>query len=101
MLTKIEKDNLEIFILAILNKEPSYGYKIITDLESVIKISESTLYPILRRLEERNNLSTFSVETNGRTRKYFKITDQGKERVFKFKEDLDNLSSMFSYISRL
>ncbi len=100
MLTKLEKDNLEIFVLATLRNAPSYGYKIIADLEPIVKISESTLYPILRRLEDRGQLETYSVETNGRLRKYFRITQVGINRVNEFKEDLENIRNIFSYILR-
>ena len=98
MLTKLEKDNLEMLILAFLSKEPSYGYKIINDLESVVKISESTLYPILRRLKSKGDLESYSVVVNGRIRKYFRITKQGEKRVKLFREDIINISNIFSYI---
>lgn len=98
MLSKLEKDNLEIFVLAALSNEPSYGYKIISDLEPIVKISESTLYPILRRLEANGNLETYSVETNGRIRKYFRITESGIKRVEQFRADIENIRNIFMYI---
>lgn len=53
MNAQLKKGFLEYCILATLNKGDSYGYRIIRDVESVIKISESTLYPILKRLEKK------------------------------------------------
>ena len=100
MLSKLEKDNLEVFVLAAVKNSPSYGYKIIADLEPIVKISESTLYPILRRLLASNQLESYSVETNGRIRKYFKITDLGIKRVDDFRLDLENLRNIFNYILR-
>lgn len=100
MLSKLEKDNLEIFVLASVYNSPSYGYKIIADLENIVKISESTLYPILRRLLKSNQLESYNVETNGRIRKYFRITELGIKRVDEFKLDLENIRNIFNYILR-
>ena len=72
---QLKKGIVEVCVLATLRKEPSYGYKIISDISEIIEISESTLYPILRRLESHNLLETFNKEFNGRTRKYYKITN--------------------------
>ena len=57
---------LEVSVLTALYKEDSYGYRIIKDISPYLKISESTLYPILRRLETGDFLSVYSVEHNGR-----------------------------------
>ena len=68
--TQRKKGLLDICVLAALMREPSYGYRIVSDLEPVIDVSESTLYPILRRLEKNGSVSTYSQEHNGRLRKY-------------------------------
>ena len=78
---QMKKGIVEVCILASLRKEPSYGYKIISDISELIIISESTLYPILRRLEAANCLSTFNQEYNGRLRKYYALTEEGKKRI--------------------
>lgn len=98
MLTKLEKDNLEVFILAVLRSNPSYGYKIIADLAPIVKISESTLYPILRRLEASGELETYALETNGRTRNYYRIKEKGIKRVDSFKHDWENVRNIYNYI---
>ena len=90
-----------IFVLAFLRNSPSYGYEIIASLSPIIKISESTLYPILRRLCAQGQLDTYHVETNGRVRKYFKITEIGSARIDEFKQDLENINQVFSYILRI
>ena len=77
---QLKKGVLEIFVLAILLKEDSYGYKIITDLKPYIEISESTLYPVLRRLEEQDKLETYNEVFEGRNRKYYKVTKKGKHQ---------------------
>ena len=75
MKQQLKKGVLEIYVLAILLKEDSYGYKIVTDLNPYIEISESTLYPILRRLENQDKLNTYNEVYEGRNRKYYKVTD--------------------------
>ena len=60
---------LEICVLAALAREDSYGYKIVKDMSACVSVTESTLYPILRRLESAGSLSVYSVEHNGRLRK--------------------------------
>ena len=64
-------------VLAALLEEDSYGYKIIRRLSGRVEITESTLYPILRRLESAGALSAYSVEHDGRLRRYYRITDEG------------------------
>jgi PadR family transcriptional regulator, regulatory protein PadR len=79
MKEQVKKGVLEIFVLAILARGDSYGYKIVNDLIQYIEISESTLYPILRRLEKADELKTYNVIFQGRNRKYYQITVKGKE----------------------
>ena len=68
---------LDTVVLAVVSKEGTYGYKITQDVRSVIDISESTLYPVLRRLQKDEMLETYDVEVDGRNRRYYKITANG------------------------
>ena len=79
MKQQVKKGVLEIFVLAILMRSDSYGYKIVSDLIQYIDITESTLYPILRRLEKADELKTYNVLFQGRNRKYYQITKTGKK----------------------
>lgn len=90
---------LEVCVLRSLVKEDSYGYKMIKDIENYIEISESTLYPILKRLESSNSVINYSVEHNGRLRKYFSITDIGKSKLENFINDWSLVTKVFDYIS--
>lgn len=90
---------LEVCVLTALYKEDSYGYRIIKDISPYIKISESTLYPILRRLEAGNYLSVYSVEHNGRLRKYYKITESGKDKISDFLSGWDDVMNVYKYIT--
>ena len=96
--TQLKKGSLDVCVLASLLNEDSYGYRIIQDLQDVVEISESTLYPILRRLESGNYLTSYSVEHNGRLRKFYSITLKGKERIEEYLEDFKQLIKIYQYI---
>ncbi|HOF64985.1 MAG TPA: PadR family transcriptional regulator [Bacilli bacterium] len=98
METQLRRGMLEICVLAAIKNEDSYGYKIIKDLKPVLELSESTLYSILKRLEESKMLIVKSVEHNGRLRKYYRITDLGIERIEEFKEEWEEMVKIYSFI---
>lgn len=95
---QIKKGILEACVLAVIKREPSYGYKIVGDVSECIAISESTLYPILRRLEAAGALSTYSKEHNGRLRKYYQITPMGEKRIAEFLESWKQLKEVYDFI---
>lgn len=74
---QLKRGLLDVCVLAAIKQEDSYGYQIIKDIKPYVEISESTLYPILRRLEAADYLTVRSVEHNGRLRKYYHITRAG------------------------
>ncbi len=78
MNAQLKKGLLEFCVLAVLKKGDSYGYQIIKDMSHCIEISESTLYPILKRLEQNNYVETYSQEHNSRLRKYYRMTESGR-----------------------
>ena len=71
---QLKRGLLDICVLSALRKGDSYGYQIIKDLSGCIEISESTLYPILRRLEAAGSLTVYSVAHAGRLRKFYRLT---------------------------
>ncbi len=77
MIFSINTGLLEACVLAILKDEDSYGYKLTQDVKSLLPISESTLYPVLRRLQNSGCLETYNQPIDGRNRKYYKITEIG------------------------
>jgi PadR family transcriptional regulator PadR len=95
---QLKRGLLEVCVLAVLSKEDSYGYKIIKDLSENIEISESTLYPILKRLETSDCLTVYSVEHNSRLRKYYKITPSGKQRIVDFLEEWKTVMEIYEFI---
>ena len=97
---QLKRGSLEVCVLASLLKEDSYGYKIIQSLQEVVEISESTLYPILRRLEANDCLKSYSVEHNGRLRKFYSITEKGKDKIKEYLQDFQELMNIFNYIAK-
>ncbi len=89
---------LEICVLKAIKNEDSYGYKIIKDISPYIDISESTLYPILRRLEASGLLTVHSEEYNGRLRKYYHITKDGKARLEIFREEWREMMQIYKFV---
>ncbi len=96
--TQLKRGLLEVCVLKILTRGDSYGYQIVKDVSEVIEISESTLYPILKRLESSNCLTVYSIEHNGRLRKYFKITDEGLKKINEFILDWEQVMNVFNFI---
>ena len=76
---QLKRGLLDVCVLAAIQTDESYGYQIVKDVKPYVDISESTLYPILRRLETAELLTVRSAEHNGRLRKYYCITDAGLE----------------------
>ena len=91
---------IEYMILTVVESKDSYGYEISQTVKKAADIKESTLYPILRRLETGAFLTVRSVEHNGRLRKYYHITDAGKARIEEFKEEWKELESIYRFIIR-
>lgn len=97
---QIKRGLLDICVLSAIKDEDSYGYKIIKDIKPYVEISESTLYPILRRLEGAQLLTVHSAEHNGRLRKYYHITPSGLSRIEEFKEEWKEILSIYNFITR-
>lgn len=100
METQLKRGSLDVCVLTALLRQDSYGYQIIKDLKDVIEISESTLYPILRRLEKNGYLTTYNVEHSGRLRKMYRISKLGTERIMEYLEDFKELIKVYEYIER-
>lgn len=97
---QLKRGLLEVCVLAAIRGEASYGYQIVKDMKPYVEISESTLYPILRRLESAKLLTVQTAEYNGRLRKYYRITPLGLERIESFREDWKEITSIYRFIVR-
>lgn len=97
---QLKRGLLDVCVLAAIKNEDSYGYKIIKDMKPFVEISESTLYPILRRLETAELLTVKTVEHNGRLRKYYHITQLGLNRIDNFKKEWKEIVSIYNFVSK-
>ena len=97
---QLKRGMLDICVLAAIKDEESYGYQIVNDMKPYVDISESTLYPILRRLETAELLTVRSAEHNGRLRKYYRITEAGLSRIQAFKEEWREIMSIYSFVTK-
>ena len=98
--TQLKRGLLDVCVLAAIKNDDSYGYKIIKDMKPYIELSESTLYTILKRLENAEMLTVRTAEHGGRLRKYYSITAEGRKRIEDFKKEWEELTSICRFIMR-
>ncbi len=72
---------LDACVLAVLGRGDTYGYELTQDIKQAADVSESTLYPVLRRLQKDGFLSTYDQPYQGRNRRYYKITELGEMKL--------------------
>ena len=97
---QLKRGLLDVCVLSAIEDEESYGYQIIKDLTPCIELSESTLYTILKRLEQADMLTVRSAEHNGRLRKYYRITTAGRKRIEAFKEEWREVMSIYRFVCK-
>ena len=95
---QLKRGLLDACVLAVLQRGDSYGYRLTRDVGEIIAVSESTLYPILKRLEAAGQLSVYSVEHNGRLRKYYRLEQAGERRLRAFLEEWRELVRVINQI---
>ena len=78
---KIESGLLDACALAVLDRGDTYGYEITQEMKKAIVLSESTLYPVLRRLQKNKFCRTYDQPFQGRNRRYYSITDEGRAHL--------------------
>lgn len=91
---------LDAIVLAVVSKqtEGTYGYKITQDVREIIDVSESTLYPVLRRLQKDECFETYDKAIDGRNRRYYKITEKGNAQLRLYQIEWKNYSAKISKI---
>ena len=91
---------LDAIVLAVVSRDSdgTYGYKITQDVRDVIELSESTLYPVLRRLQKDECLCTYDQECQGRNRRYYKITSKGSAQLELYKKEWMSYSEKISKV---
>ncbi|MBR3229449.1 MAG: PadR family transcriptional regulator [Bacilli bacterium] len=94
MNSQFKKGVLELIVLLSVNKKDMYGYELVLEVSKVVEVNEGTIYPLLRRLTNDKYFDTYLVESNeGPSRKYYKITSLGKERLKELKKTWDEFNS--------
>lgn len=101
MLFTINSNLLNACILAQLEEGASYGYALTQALQSRVDCSESTLYPVLRRLEKEGLLVSYNKEFNGRNRKFYEITREGREQLKTMREEWSSYSRTVEELLKL
>ena len=91
---------LDAIVLAIVARDAdgTYGYKITQDVRGAIDISESTLYPVLRRLQKEECLEVYDLAFDGRNRRYYKITEKGRVQLNLYRGEWNVYSGRISRI---
>ena len=92
-------DAIVLCLAARTGEEGTYGYKITQDVRQVMELSESALYPVLRRLLKEGLLSTYDRACAGRNRRYYRITEAGRQQIAQYliqwQQYRDNIESVF------
>lgn len=78
---------LDACVMAVLAREDTYGYVLTQKMRQVVDISESTLYPVLRRLQKSGYLSTYDSPFQGRNRRYYRITEEGQKKYEEYRDE--------------
>ncbi len=91
---------LDAIVLAVVHQEEegTYGYKITQEVRQVLEVSESTLYPVLRRLQKSDFLEVYDKECGGRNRRYYKVTSQGAGQLSEYQNEWKEYSGKISNI---
>jgi PadR family transcriptional regulator PadR len=88
MNVQFKKGVLELCVLVLISKKDQYGYELAQNISKKIDVAEGTLYPLLRRLTKEDYFTTYLVEsTEGPSRKYYKLTEKGREYMLELVEE--------------
>ena len=97
---QLKRGMLDACVLSVLCRGETHGYNLIKELAPCMEISESTLYPILRRLENAGMLTVRSVEYRGRLRKIYAVTEAGRQQLDDFLESREEVLGIYEFVRR-
>ena len=89
---------MDAIVLSVVARDGTYGYKITQDIRSVMEISESTLYPVLRRLQKDGCLDVYDQEFAGRNRRYYRITPKGRHQLAESLKEWENYKARMDQV---
>ncbi|MCU9613427.1 PadR family transcriptional regulator [Caldibacillus lycopersici] len=94
MNVQFKKGVLELCVLVLLDKKDRYGYELVQKISNQIEISEGSVYPLLRRLTKEEYFTTYLKEsTEGPSRKYYRLTDKGREYLYELIDEWTEFSN--------
>lgn len=95
---QLKRGLTDVTVLALLTRGDSYGYQLAKDASKLMTMSESTLYPVLKRLTDSGKAQTYTQEFNGRLRHYYRITDKGREQLLDFVKEWEELGKIYDLV---
>ncbi|MFD1548549.1 PadR family transcriptional regulator [Levilactobacillus fuyuanensis] len=98
MAIQVPTELLDGSVLGLLTQQDHYGYTLTQEVRQLLPISESTLYPVLRRLKKNGWLDTYDEPFQGRNRRYYRLTDSGRERLAEIQGDWLDFSQAISQL---
>lgn len=98
MMFNVNAALLDALVLAVVSNGDTYGYQITQVLKDTLDVSESTLYPVLRRLQKDDCLEVYDKAFNGRNRRYYRITEKGGCQLALYREEWKIYSSKIDSI---
>ncbi|KRK39333.1 PadR family transcriptional regulator [Levilactobacillus parabrevis] len=98
MAIQVPTELLDGSVLGLLTQQDHYGYTLTQEVRQLLPISESTLYPVLRRLKKNGWLDTYDEPFQGRNRRYYRLTDSGRERLAEIQGDWQDFNQAISQL---
>ncbi|TPR50924.1 PadR family transcriptional regulator [Apilactobacillus micheneri] len=98
MALKVTTELLDGCVLGVLSNDDYYGYALTQKIQESISVSSSTIYPVMRRLKKQGLVTVYDSPYQGRNRRYYKITDDGKNElkqiIFNWEEFQNNINKL-------
>ena len=98
---QLKRGLTDVAVLAMLSRGDSYGYQLAKDAGRLMPMSESTLYPVLKRLTDSGKAETYTSEFNGRLRHYYRITQKGREQLTDFVKEWEELGKVYDLVVQI
>lgn len=89
---------LDSMVLSVVDREDTYGYEITQFIRGAVDVSESTLYPVLKRLQKSELLETYDKEYMGRNRRYYHVTPKGEKALEEYRREWKKHKNMVDRI---
>ncbi len=95
---QLKRGMLDAFVLKLLTRGDSYGYQLSQDAAQTVSLSESALYPVLKRLETGGGVESYTQEYGGRLRRYYRITEAGYRQIDAFLQEWEEIRKIYDFI---